>query len=300
MPSDSLFGLYGAKVIDNNDPDGTGRVLVHIYRRDGVFNYSPQGHTWVPVLSPYGGNREMGMFMLPPIHAEGFVMFEGGDPLQPVWVGAYPLSPKTSVDEDASNQAGITIFKTAPTIPPEAAGDPTTAIIKTQYPGVKTPDIEDDVNRVENLIVMNEKKMEFAHINQTDYTYNRTGIDDSYVRSYITLKDNSLAIGVRNSDGEVHEISVTSSGIKFQTADGGYVQMSNGSIEISGAAETKITIKTPGAIEINGKQVMFDGESLLLGPLGDQGGAGVVTSDAICPYVGFNCMVGSSKLTASG
>ena len=113
-----LFGLYAAKVLDNADPLNQGRVLAHIYKRDGRFNYSPEGHTWVPVLSAYGGNREMGMYMLPPIHSEGFVIFEEGDANQPVWVGSYPFGLLSTVDEEASQQAGVTIFKNLPSVPP--------------------------------------------------------------------------------------------------------------------------------------------------------------------------------------
>jgi len=54
------YGVYRAKCLDNNDPDGLNRILVHIFGLDGEFSYDEAGHTWVPVLSPYGGVPQMG------------------------------------------------------------------------------------------------------------------------------------------------------------------------------------------------------------------------------------------------
>jgi hypothetical protein len=52
------YGIYRARCLNNNDPMGLGRVLAHIYSRDGSLSYDESSHTWVPVLSPYGGLRE--------------------------------------------------------------------------------------------------------------------------------------------------------------------------------------------------------------------------------------------------
>ena len=295
-----MYGIYDATVIDNKDPQNQGRILVHIYRRDGKFNYSTEGHDWVPVLSPYGGNREMGMFMLPPLHASGFVIFEEGDPMKPVWLGSYPRIPTLQVDEEATRQAGVTIFETLPTVPPEMINDPSRIVIRTQYPGIKNPDITADENRIENLVVLDEDKLELTHVNQAQYSYSSTGIDSSYSRSYITLRDNSITLGVKNSNGEVHEISISASAITFRTHSGEYINLEGGGISVVGTPETKITIKSLGPIEINGKQLLVDAENIISGPIGDDGGGGAVTSDAICPYVGFPCMVGSSKTTIGG
>jgi hypothetical protein len=298
----NLYGIYAAKVIDNIDPENQGRILVHIYKRDGTLNYSKQNHTWVPVLSSYGGNREMGMYMLPPIHSEGYVIFEEGDPKQPVWIGSYPFSVLYSVDEEATEQAGVTIFKSEPSIPPEMASDPTRAIIKTQYSSLKNPEVDNDENVVENLIVMDESKLELNHINPDHYIYKKSGIDDSFARSYLKLENNSITMGVRSGDDSVHEISITSAGITLTTNDGANISMTEGGIQINGSnlSETKITMKTPGPIEINGKKVLVDGENIIVGPIGDNGGGGAVTSDVICPFAGFNCMAGSSKTIIGG
>ena len=65
------YGAYRARCLNNNDPVGLGRILVHIYIRDGNLTYDESTHQWIPVLSPFGGVKGMGFYMIPPIHALG-------------------------------------------------------------------------------------------------------------------------------------------------------------------------------------------------------------------------------------
>jgi hypothetical protein len=294
------YGIYFAKCIGNKDPLALGRILVHIYMRDGEFNYDENSHQWIPVLSPYGGNPQMGMFMLPPIHANGYVVFEEGDPRRPVWIGSYALSAKTKIDEEASKSAGFTVFKTEASIPPETGNDPTTFIIKTQYTTLDNKDVTSNDNKIENMIVMNESKLELVHVNQSKYSYKYGGISEEFSRSYLRLEDDSITIGVKNSDGEVHEIQVKPDGIYFKSQYGDTISIRNGYIDIIGLEKTKINIKSIGPIEVNGKNVLVEGEQLIVGAPGDKGGGGAVTCDTICPFVGLAIHVGSTKTIVGG
>jgi hypothetical protein len=302
-PELKYYGIYQAKCLNNLDPMDMGRVLVHIYRRDGDLNYDEQSHQWVPVLSPYGGNSKMGFFMLPPIHADGFVIFEDGSPNRPVWIGTYAFPPKLEIDVEASNTAGYTVFKKEATTPQETQGDPTRIVLKTQYMPVEDPNISSDTNKVENLLIMDESKLELVHVNQDQYKFDAGGITSNTARAYVKLEDSTVTLGVRNKDGEVHEIQVSEKGITIRTNDGGLFSMSNGFIELLGTekTKTKINIKSlVGAVEVFSKQVLVDGEQIIQGAVGQQGGGGVVTCDTICPFVGKAIHLGSTKTIMGG
>lgn len=298
-----LFGIYRAKCLDNNDPTGMNKILVHIYQRDGVLNYNEESHTWCPVLTPYGGLSGMGFFMLPPIHADGYVIFENGNSNFPVWIGTYPFAPLKKINEEASDSVGYPVVETVPSIPAEANNDPTTIILKTQYPSIDNPDTQSDSNSVENLIVINESKMELIHKNQLDYEYEPFGITTSTSSSsYVSLRDGALVLGVRTADGRVHEIIIDDSGITMKSALGDELSVKEGFINIKGSDKCQINIQSleNGSININGLVVKIDGETLVVGPPGEFGAAGVVTSSCICPFTCMPTHIGSTKTIVGG
>jgi hypothetical protein len=296
------YGIYRARCINNQDPRGLGRILAHIYQRDGNLSYTEDIHQWIPVLSPYGGVKGMGFYMIPPIHAEGFVIFEGGIPSRPVWIGTFPYAPPKEIDEEASKSAGYGIVKVTPTIPPELQNDPTTVVLKTQYPALGNPDIESNDNKVENLIVMDETKLELVHINQNEYEYNPGGVSSANASSYLRLTDNSIAIGVKGEDGKVYEIQIDNTGIRLISDLGDTISIADGEISIQGSDKCQISIRAMenGSVNINGKQVVVDGEQIIIGPPGTSGGGGVVTSDCICPFTGMPTHVSSGKTIVGG
>jgi phage baseplate assembly protein V len=71
-----------AKVIDNRDPEGLGRVVVS-------FPWLEQSmHTdWIPVAQPHAG-KDRGVFWMPEIDDELVVGFLHGDTAKPVVLGA--------------------------------------------------------------------------------------------------------------------------------------------------------------------------------------------------------------------
>jgi hypothetical protein len=296
------FGIYRAKCLDNNDPKGQGRILAHIYVIDGKLSYDPSRHIWIPVLSQYGGVRQMGFFAIPPVHADGFVIFEGGDSNKPVWIGSYPFAAEKIVDEEASRTAGYTVLKIKPTVPQESAGDPSRMVIKTQYPTQQNPDPESDENNVENLIVMDEQKLRLLHVNQNFYEYNDGGVNNSQASSWLDLSDGAVTLAVTTNEGKTHSIQITGDGIRLQSDKGDYINVKDGSLELIGTENAQVKIRTGknGAVTIDGKQVIVDGESLILGPPGATGGGGVVTCDTICPFVGAPIHIGSSKTIVGG
>jgi len=73
-------GLIPARVVDNNDPDNSGRVQVQFYwQEDNVTK-------WITMMAPHAG-ADRGFMFLPEIGDEVWVAFEEGDPERPRVLG---------------------------------------------------------------------------------------------------------------------------------------------------------------------------------------------------------------------
>lgn len=92
-PGRRFYGKYRGKVEQNLDPMQLGRVQVSCPAVLGTGTLS-----WALPCTPYAGNG-VGLFLIPPVGANVWVEFEGGDSLQPIlagcfWgVGEVPASP---------------------------------------------------------------------------------------------------------------------------------------------------------------------------------------------------------------
>jgi hypothetical protein len=87
------FGKYRGSVTNNIDPNSKGRLQVSAPAVLGEGTLS-----WAEPCVPFAGDG-VGFFMLPPIGANVWVEFEGGDPDYPIWSGCFwgagqpPASP---------------------------------------------------------------------------------------------------------------------------------------------------------------------------------------------------------------
>ncbi|MGH8082010.1 MAG: phage baseplate assembly protein V [Lysobacter sp.] len=77
-------GIYRGTVTLNTDPDFRGRLLLMV---PDVTAYIPT--TWAEPCTPLSGppGPGMGVYMVPPIGAGVWLMFEHGDVNKPVWLG---------------------------------------------------------------------------------------------------------------------------------------------------------------------------------------------------------------------
>jgi hypothetical protein len=88
-----FYGKYRGKVTNTLDPMQRGRVQVSCPAVLGEGNLS-----WALPCSPYAGNQ-VGLFLVPPVDANVWVEFEGGDTRQPILAGCFwdtgevPASP---------------------------------------------------------------------------------------------------------------------------------------------------------------------------------------------------------------
>jgi hypothetical protein len=78
-----FFGKYRGKVENNIDPMQQGRIQVSCPAVLGDGRLS-----WAMPCVPYAG-RGVGFFFIPPMGANVWVEFEGGDPDYPIWSGCF-------------------------------------------------------------------------------------------------------------------------------------------------------------------------------------------------------------------
>ena len=78
-----FFGKYRGKVENNIDPMQLGRVQVSVPAVLGDGRMS-----WAMPCVPYAGPG-VGFFAIPPVDANVWVEFEGGDPDFPIWSGCF-------------------------------------------------------------------------------------------------------------------------------------------------------------------------------------------------------------------
>ena len=80
---DRFYGKYRGVVVGNTDPEGRGRLQVQVpeVRGPGVID-------WALPASPYAGDG-VGFFALPPVDANVWVEYEGGNLQIPIWSGCF-------------------------------------------------------------------------------------------------------------------------------------------------------------------------------------------------------------------
>ena len=80
---EKYFGKYQGRVTDNLDPKHLGRIQVSAPSVLGAGRKS-----WAMPCVPYAG-KGVGLFAIPPIEANVWVEFEGGDLDHPIWSGCF-------------------------------------------------------------------------------------------------------------------------------------------------------------------------------------------------------------------
>jgi len=103
------YGLYRGTVQGNIDPLGLARLQVSVPSVPGASQLS-----WARPCTPYAG-PSVGWFALPPTGAKIWVMFEEGNPADPVWMGLFwddigrpPASPPLELTKVFAT-TGVTI-----------------------------------------------------------------------------------------------------------------------------------------------------------------------------------------------
>ena len=176
--------VYRGKIINTNDPQKRGRVLVRVFKFDPD-EEKDENYKWAYLLNPLGGPHNSGFYIIPPIGTIGFVAYLDGDGTNAIWLGAsnqMTLKMKNQQKEDVE----------VPPLPVEMEDDPTTIVLKTQYPTRKDDttnyniiadgDDESKWIKTENLLKLSENEFTLLKFNQgrtsndgykIGYTYNQ-------------------------------------------------------------------------------------------------------------------------------
>ena len=77
-----FLGKYRGQVVQNFDTEQRGRILVRVPDVLGT------GMGWAMPCAPYAG-QSAGIYAVPPINANVWVEFEGGNADRPIWVGCF-------------------------------------------------------------------------------------------------------------------------------------------------------------------------------------------------------------------
>ena len=76
------YGKYRGKVVDPIDPLQFGRILALVPA------ISEMPLSWAMPATPYAGDG-VGFFAIPPVGANVWIEFEGGDANYPIWSGCF-------------------------------------------------------------------------------------------------------------------------------------------------------------------------------------------------------------------
>lgn len=113
MSQRSFLYKYRGVVEDNQDPQKKGRLKVNV--PDVMGNLAAEDITWARPCIPYAG-PDVGFFFIPPVGAQVWVEYEGGDPDYPIWTGCFwgdnddPPVPRDAAAEDLPN---LKVLKTS-------------------------------------------------------------------------------------------------------------------------------------------------------------------------------------------
>jgi phage baseplate assembly protein gpV len=99
-----FIGKYRGKVIDNVDPLFQGRIIAEVPAVPGSLS------NWALPCTPYAG-LGVGFYAMPPIGANVWIEFEGGDPNYPIWVGCF-WGPEDILRVPEPPRPEIKVFKT--------------------------------------------------------------------------------------------------------------------------------------------------------------------------------------------
>ena len=109
LPSNLLTtGIFG-DVIDNQDPEGLGRVIVEVNALSGIARLE---WAW-PVGFPGAGNKDRGFFWPPDVGSSVYIMFEMGSQTRPVYLAGPHTMPNqvSEVPSSFSGQENVTPTK---------------------------------------------------------------------------------------------------------------------------------------------------------------------------------------------
>ena len=251
-PTDSkkYYGKYRGKVIDNIDPLFLGRIIPEVPALPGTkLNFAQ------PCV-PYAGPG-VGFYAIPPIGANVWIEFEGGDPTFPIWSGCFWGPGELPLETPLP---GTKIFKTE-----------FNTMILNDLPEVGGFTLECMPPAVDDPLTM---------------TFNSTGITITCPESLVKMTPESITLAVPESDLTLTPASITAT-VPPATVDITPAIIEVEAPDINITAEVAVEAEAPeinvtanvsmeGALELLGNAnvvgaVEVEGETNVLGALTVEG-----------------------------
>jgi hypothetical protein len=273
------FGKYRGKVENTIDPMKLGRLQVSCPAILGEGSLS-----WALPSTPYAGPG-VGLFLLPPVGANIWVEFEGGDPDYPIWSGCFwgtgqvPASPamenikmlKTEgvsiTIDDMQNAGGLTMVIESPAVQNVISlkcdtngveltiGDAkltmTTEDIVTAFGADASARLSGDGLELagkENTSVFNDDGIAMTGAEHT-ITFSESGIEMVASESSVNLTEDSIAAVNGNSNVTIASDSVAITGDSSEgTIGSSGIELTDGGGKVK-LASGKLSVND-GALEV--------------------------------------------------
>lgn len=270
-PPRQFWGKHRGIVFDNVDPELLGRLLVAVPAVPSAVA------SWAWPCSPFAG-PELGFFVLPPIGANVWVEFEGGDPNHPIWTGCFWAPGETPLP---AGPPGITVFRTLffnlvivdeegvtlTVIPPEA---PDPIVIAINAAGIK-------ITVPTSVVSIGQTSIQLAAAPAIISVNQETGISivDAETISMeapdIGMTGNVTIEGPVEVTGAVNITGVTSI-VGATTIDGAFAALgeanvggaltAEGEVNVAGALTAEGEVNIAGALTVEGGEAILGGGTI--------------------------------------
>lgn len=194
------YGKYRGFVVDNDDPDRLARVKLRV---PALLGDAETG--WALPCLPCGGLGNQGLFSVPPVGAQVWVEFEGGNMDFPIWTGTFWQQPGD---------------------PPEEVQDqPTSQVWRTGKGHVLLLEDKDDAEAVKLL-------HSAGAVLDLDKDGNVELADNNGAKLTLSAKDNQAVL--EDANGNV--LTLSSQGATLEDNNGNKIEMTASGVKVSASA----------------------------------------------------------------
>lgn len=266
-----FYGKYRGKVVENVDPEVLGRIMAE------VAAVQVSSLNWAMPCTPYAG-PQVGFYAIPPVGANVWIEYEGGDPNFPIWSGCFwgegeaPLAPPPEIKVFKTEFITMTLSDV-----PEAGGFK----LLCADPAVNTPlsmtfNSEGiTINCPEAVITMTPKSITLT-VPESVVSLTAETVEATVPPSTLTLTAEAV-------NTEAPAVTTTADGEISQTAGAAVSIEAGGDVDIKAAgvaglsAAGDVTVKGAGAAQLIGGG---DAGVVAAGELNLNGAAVTVTAEA--------------------
>lgn len=248
-PVNRYYGKYRGKVWNNLDEEALGRIQVTCPAVTGL------DLGWAMPCTPYAGPG-VGFYAIPPIGANVWVEFEGGDPNYPIWSGCFwevgetpnePAVPEkkvwvtesiTMILNDIEGEGGFTIL-----VNPPVVEEPMSIVINATGITMTVP---------ETVVKLTPENLE-ATVPESSLTMTAESITLTVPESVVTITAETISATVPPADltltAEAIELEIAPTSLTLSSEA---VELEAPDISVTGATEFEGNVDVTGAVEITG------------------------------------------------